>query len=68
MAEEDEVMSGSPPAVNLTDNLTGTQKAAILLIALGPEKSSLIFKYLKEEEIEELKAKDNITIMSVEGK
>ena len=30
------------------------QKAAILLIALGPEKSSLIFKYLKEEEIEEL--------------
>ena len=30
------------------------QKAAILLIALGPEKSSLIFKYLQEEEIEEL--------------
>ena len=34
--------------------LSGMQKAAILLIALGPEKSSLIFKYLKEEEIEEL--------------
>ncbi|MCR5715405.1 MAG: flagellar motor switch protein FliG [Lachnospiraceae bacterium] len=32
----------------------GVQKAAILLIALGPEKSSLIFKHLKEEEIEEL--------------
>ena len=34
--------------------LSGLQKAAILLISLGPEKSSLIFKHLKEEEIEEL--------------
>ena len=33
---------------------TGLQKAAILLIALGPEKSALIFKHLKEEEIEDL--------------
>ena len=39
---------------SLLENLSGTQKAAILLIALGPEKSSMIFKYLKEEEIEEL--------------
>ena len=30
------------------------QKAAILLIALGPEKSAQIFKHLKDEEIEEL--------------
>ena len=36
------------------DEINGVQKAAILLIALGPEKSSLIFKHLKEEEIEEL--------------
>ena len=36
------------------EELKGIQKAAILLIALGPEKSSLIFKHLKEEEIEEL--------------
>ncbi len=35
-------------------NYTGIQKAAILLISLGPEKSSQIFKHLKEEEIEEL--------------
>lgn len=35
-------------------SLTGLQKAAILLIALGPEKSSTIFKHLKEEEIEDL--------------
>ena len=34
--------------------LTGLQKAAILLIALGPERSALIFKHLKEEEIEDL--------------
>lgn len=34
--------------------LTGVQKAAILLIALGPEKSSAIFRHLKEEEIEDL--------------
>ncbi len=34
--------------------LTGREKAAILLIALGPEKSALIFKHLKEEEIESL--------------
>lgn len=36
------------------EKITGIQKAAILLIALGPEKSSTVFKYLKEDEIEEL--------------
>lgn len=36
------------------DKINGTQKAAILMIALGPEKSSMVFKHLKEEEIEEL--------------
>jgi flagellar motor switch protein FliG len=34
--------------------LTGKEKAATLLIALGPEFSADIFKHLKEEEIEEL--------------
>ena len=34
--------------------INGLQKAAILLIALGPEKSSTIFKHLKEDEIESL--------------
>ena len=33
---------------------SGKTKAAMLLIALGPERSAEIFKYLKEEEIEEL--------------
>ena len=37
-----------------TEEYSGVQKAAILLIALGPEKSAAIFKQLKEEEIEEL--------------
>lgn len=37
-----------------TNELSGLQKAAILLITLGPERSSTIFKHLKEDEIEEL--------------
>lgn len=36
------------------EEYSGIQKAAILLIALGPEKSATIFKHLKEDEIEEL--------------
>ncbi|WP_456297655.1 flagellar motor switch protein FliG [Anaeromicropila populeti] len=38
----------------MKDDITGLQKAAILLIALGPEKSASIFKHLKEDEIEQL--------------
>jgi flagellar motor switch protein FliG len=34
--------------------LTGRQKAAILLISLGPDVSAHIFKHLREEEIEQL--------------
>lgn len=34
--------------------LSGVQKAAILLIALGPERSSKVFKHLKDDEIESL--------------
>ena len=37
-----------------SNEMMGIQKAAILLIALGPEKSAAIFKHLKEDEIEEL--------------
>lgn len=39
---------------NSTSEINGVQKAAILLIALGPERSSQIFKYLKDDEIEQL--------------
>jgi flagellar motor switch protein FliG len=38
----------------LPNSLTGRQKAAILLISLGPEVSAQIFKHLREEEIEQL--------------
>lgn len=36
------------------EDISGLQKAAILLIALGPEKSASIFTHLKEDEIEQL--------------
>ncbi|WP_416150953.1 flagellar motor switch protein FliG [Salipaludibacillus sp. HK11] len=35
-------------------NLTGKQKAAILLISLGPDVSAQVYKHLSEEEIEKL--------------
>ena len=37
-----------------TEEMSGLEKAAILLITLGPEKAAAIFKHLKEDEIEEL--------------
>lgn len=37
-----------------SNELTNKQKAAILLISLGPEVSSQIFKHLKEDEMEKL--------------
>ena len=40
-------------AVKIGD-LNGVQKAAILLITLGPEKAANVFKHLKEDEIEQL--------------
>ncbi len=35
-------------------NLTGKQKAAILLVSLGPDVSAEVFKHFNDEEIEEL--------------
>lgn len=35
-------------------DMSGKQKAAILLISLGPEVASQVFKHLKEDEIEKL--------------
>lgn len=34
--------------------MTGKQKAAILLISLGPDVSASVYKHLSEEEIERL--------------
>ena len=39
---------------NNNNEINGVQKAAILLISLGPERSASIFKHLKEDEIETL--------------
>ncbi|WP_093471049.1 flagellar motor switch protein FliG [Paenibacillus popilliae] len=39
---------------NGSGGLTGRQKAAILLITLGPEVSAQIFQHLRDEEIEQL--------------
>lgn len=43
-----------PAKSEQTRQLTGREKAAMLLITLGPERSAQIFKHLKEEEIEQL--------------
>ena len=48
---------------------SGKEKAAMLLITLGPERSSEIFKHLKEEEIEQLTLEiANIRTVSPEEK
>ena len=52
-SREDVITEGLKNSVDIT-NLKGKEKAAILLIALGPEKSASVFKHLKEEEIETL--------------
>ena len=41
-------------AVTVGPKLSGEQKAAILLISLGPEISSEVFKELKEEHVEQV--------------
>lgn len=41
-------------AANSTSEITGIQKAAVLLIVLGPERSAQVFKHLKDDEIEQL--------------
>ncbi|MCL2707494.1 MAG: flagellar motor switch protein FliG [Defluviitaleaceae bacterium] len=56
-------------AESITSDLTGREKAAILLISLGPEKSAQIFKHLKEDEIETLTLEiANITTVMPETK
>ena len=38
----------------MQQKLSGRQKAAVLLVSLGPEIASKVFKHLREEEIEQL--------------
>ncbi|MBQ8923666.1 MAG: flagellar motor switch protein FliG [Lachnospiraceae bacterium] len=41
-------------AVKSAEDISGVQKAAVLLISLGPERSAQVFKHLKDDEIESL--------------
>ncbi len=41
-------------AADKKEQISGIEKAAILLIALGPERSAQVFKHLKDDEIEQL--------------
>lgn len=41
-------------SITSISDITGVQKVAVLLIALGPERSSQVFKHLKDDEIEQL--------------
>lgn len=47
-------MKNRGEAMSKKQVMTGKEKAAVLLITLGPQKSAEIFKHLNEEEIEEL--------------
>lgn len=49
---EPQGMAESPPAK--LDDLTGRQKAAILLVSLGPEIAGEIFRHLHDDDIERL--------------
>ncbi len=41
-------------AITSKMDISGIQKAAVLLVVLGPERSAQIFKHLKDDEIEQL--------------
>lgn len=45
-------MAATQSSKEAGSGLTGRQKAAVLLISLGPELSAKVFKHLKEDEIE----------------
>jgi len=62
-------LGGASMARGTTREHSGREKAAMLLISLGPERSSDIFKYLKEDEIEQLTLEiANIRFISPEDK
>ena len=52
-AEQNTEKQAANPS-GMRQNITGKQKAAMLLISIGPEKSAEIMRHLKEEEIEEI--------------
>ena len=59
--------AAKPAPSELLKGFNGMQKAAILLISLGPEKSSQLFQHLKEEEIEKANESGNVSYYAREG-
>lgn len=51
---EQQIEKAQTNSGSMRQNITGKQKAAMLLISIGPEKSAEIMRHLKDEEIEEL--------------
>src|SRR3982750_1693065 len=47
-------MESAKPAPKPTAKMTGRQKAAVLLVTLGPERASQLFGHLRDDEIEAL--------------
>ena len=45
---------GGKPTASPTAKMTGRQKAAILLVSLGPERAAQLFGHLRDDEIEAL--------------
>ncbi len=66
------VQAGNTAAVQqATANMTGAQKSAVLLIALGTEAASKILKMLRDEEVEKISVEiarmRNISSLVIEG-
>jgi flagellar motor switch protein FliG len=47
-------MAGQAKRTSASQGMEGRRKAAVMIIALGPERASEIFKHLRQEEIDEL--------------
>lgn len=54
MTEALEQAIGGGALTKSADKLTGRQKAAVLLVSLGAQRASSVFKHLRETEIEQL--------------
>src|SRR3954462_12705769 len=46
--------AGSKPSPSPASKMTGRQKAAIMLVTLGPERAAQLFGHMRDDEIEAL--------------
>ncbi|RPH93695.1 flagellar motor switch protein FliG [candidate division KSB1 bacterium] len=56
----------SPPKSSTGRRLTAIQKAAVLLISVGPDASAAIYKNLQEDEVEEI-TREVVTLRNVDS-